>query len=395
MEYRRFGSTELKMPVMTLGCMRFQAAWDRKKRVPRGCQENLERLVGHALKQGINHMETARGYGTSEKQLGRILPHLPRHEILLQTKVGPRKKRSEFRADVEDSMKTLGVDYLDLLALHGLNNEEILEQGLKRTGSIRELIKLKEEGVVRHIGFATHGPPESNLKAIQTGLFDYVNLWYSYIYQDNWHAIQEARSRDMGVFVISPNDKGGMLYTPPPKLRKLTRPLTPMQFNDLFSLSHRQIHTLSVGAARPSDLDQHVEAVDKAKAWRRKMKAAKKRMDDAMKRAVGATWAKRYREGLPSWDETPGQINIASILWLRNLTLAYDMLEYGKMRYNLLGNAGHWFPGNKANALEELDPKALRKSLRRSPLRDQVIDALREAHRILSGEEVHRLGGEH
>jgi len=375
--------------------MRYQASWDRSKPVPRASQENLENLLNHALELGINHIETARGYGTSEKQLGRILPKLPRTEIILQTKVGPRTKRAEFRADVEDSMKTLGVDFLDLLALHGLNNLEILRQGMKRTGSIMELVKLKEEGVVRTIGFATHGPPHSNIEAIRTGIFDYVNLLYSYIYQDNWKAILEARKQDMGVFIISPNDKGGMLYKPTSKFSNLTRPLTPMQFNDLFILSHRQVHTLSCGASKASDLEEHIEALAKSKAWHEKMKRIRERLDKTMNRAVGASWATRYAEGLPTWDKTPGDMNMHVILWLRNLVLAYDMLEYGKMRYNLLGNAGHWFPGKKADRLDDLDKDALRRCLKHSPFKDVIIDFLRDTHRILSGEEVHRLGGDH
>src|SRR6185295_18725850 len=70
-----------------------------------------------------------------------------------------------------------------------------------------------------------------------------------------------ADARDMGVFIISPNDKGGKLYDPPPKMVALCRPLSPMQFNDLYCLSRPEVHTLSCGAARPSDFDEHVDAL--------------------------------------------------------------------------------------------------------------------------------------
>src|SRR5437868_14690375 len=65
----------------------------------------------------------------------------------------------------------------------------------------------------------------------------------------------------MGVFIISPNDKGGKLYEPPQKLVELCAPLTPMQFNDLYCLARPQVHTLSCGAARPSDFDEHIAAL--------------------------------------------------------------------------------------------------------------------------------------
>ena len=66
----------------------------------------------------------------------------------------------------------------------------------------------------------------------------------------------------MGVFIISPNDKGGKLYAPPPKLTDLCAPLHPMQFNALYCLNRPQVHTLSCGAARPSDFDPHVAALE-------------------------------------------------------------------------------------------------------------------------------------
>jgi hypothetical protein len=81
-------------------------------------------------------------------------------------------------------------------------------------------------------------------------------------------------------------------------------------------------------------------------------------------------------------------MNIPVILWLRNLALAYDMVDYAKMRYNLLGNASHWFPGNKADRVRELD---LRHCLRQSPHADKIPALLEDAHRLLGGQEVQRL----
>jgi hypothetical protein len=77
-----------------------------------------------------------------------------------------------------------------------------------------------------------------------------------------------------------------------------------------------------------------------------------------------------------------------TILWLRNLAIAYDLVEYGKMRYNLLGNGGHWFPGQKADNLDQLD---LRECLVNSPYRDQIPQFLAEAESMLGGKEVQRL----
>ncbi len=263
MQYRRFGRTELQMPVFSCGGMRYQYKWQDlpQSEVPAANQRNLEATIRRGFELGINHIETARGYGTSEMQLGRILPQLPREKFIFQTKVSPKPDPLDFRRDFKQSLNFCQLDYVDLLGVHGINNEETFHNSMRPGGCLDEAKKLKAEGKVRHIGFSTHGSTEIITKAIETGEFDYVNLHWYYINQWNWSAIEAAQGQDMGVFIISPSDKGGQLYNPPPKLVELCQPLSPMVFNDLFCLSHPQVHTLSLGAAQPADFDEHLKVL--------------------------------------------------------------------------------------------------------------------------------------
>ena len=106
MIYRRFGRTELAMPVLSCGGMRYQQSWqgiEPSEIDPQG-QANLEATIHRALDAGINHIETARGYGSSEMQLGKILPGLPRDKMIVQTKVAPNESREEFEKGFELSM---------------------------------------------------------------------------------------------------------------------------------------------------------------------------------------------------------------------------------------------------------------------------------------------------
>jgi len=105
MRYRRFGRTELRMPVFSCGGMRYQFKWQdvAPAEIPKESQQNLESTIHRAIELGINHIETARGYGTSEMQLGNILPTLPRQKIMVQTKVGPKKTAAEFLRTFEKS----------------------------------------------------------------------------------------------------------------------------------------------------------------------------------------------------------------------------------------------------------------------------------------------------
>ncbi len=390
MQYRRFGRTELQMPVFSCGGMRYQHKWQDvpASQIPEANQRNLEATILRSLELGINHIETARAYGTSEMQLGKILPQIPRDQLIVQTKVGPNKNPREFRHRFNQSLKFLGLEYVDLLGIHGINNQETFDDTLRSGGCLDVARQLQSEGKVRFVGFSTHGSREIITKAINTGEFDYVNLHWYYINQVNWSAIEAATKQDMGVFIISPSDKGGKLYDPPPKLVKLCQPLSPMVFNDLFCLSHPQVHTLSLGAARPSDFDEHLKVLPLLEKAESILPAILHQLEQGAIAVLGEEWYRTWQIGLPTYEETPGNINIPVILWLRNLALAYDMLEYSKARYNLLENGGHWFPGATAKNVAKFN---LKSCLQNSPHSDKIPQILQESDHLLGAEAVKRL----
>jgi len=379
---RRFGRTGLDMPVFSCGGMRYQHSWKdiEPSEVPADGQANLEGTILRSLELGITHIETARGYGSSEMQLGRILPKLPRAEIIVQTKVSPQATGDEFLRTFEKSLGLLGLDHVDLLSIHGINNRALLDQTLLPDGSLAAARRIQERGLARFIGFSTHGPCGVIEETIRTGEFDYVNLHWYWVNRSNGRAIGAANELDLGVFIISPSDKGGKLYEPPEKLRRLCEPLSPMQFNDLFCLAHPGIHTLSIGAARPSDFDDHVRALEWADRAQELVPQINARLLAEMESALGADWVARWEEGLPEWDEIPGGVNVWEILRLWNLARSLDLVEFGKMRYNLLGNAEHWFPGENVT---KADPREVAAALAKSPFQSRIAGILEEAHALL------------
>ncbi len=390
MHYRRFGRTELPMPVFSCGGMRYQHKWQDlpADQIPEENQKNLEATIRRALDCGINHIETARGYGTSEMQLGFVLPKLPREKLIIQTKVSPKPDAREFRQKFEQSLSLLQLDYVDLFSLHGINTLELIDISTRPGGCLDVARQLQAEGKVRFIGFSTHGPTDVIVKAIETNQFDYLNLHWYYINQINWPAIVAAQRHDMGVFIISPSDKGGKLYDPPQKLVKLCSPLSPMVFNDLFCLSHPEVHTLSLGAARPSDFDEHLKAVELLDRYDEVLPPILERLEQEAIATLGQDWYETWNVGLPTPENTPDNVNIPVILKLWNLAIAYDMIEYGKMRYNLLGNGGHWFPGASLHKNNQVDWS---QCLANSPHAAKIPTVLAEADQMFGGQEVKRL----
>ena len=371
------------MPVFSCGGMRYQFKWQdvEPQEVPVAGQANLEATIRRAVELGINHIETARGYGSSEMQLGWVLPKLRRDKIIVQTKVAPHASAREFLATFEKSMKYLRLDYVDLLSLHGINNRELLNWSVRKGGCVAAARQLQREGRIRHLGFSTHATEDIVLAAVESGEFDYVNLHWYFVNDLNWPAVAAAARRDMGVFIISPNDKGGKLYSPPARLRELCAPLSPMQFNALYCLSRPEVHTLSCGAARAEDFDEHVAGLEFYDRIPEVIAPIEQRLREEIERKVGRDWVERWEEGLPDYLAVPGQIHLKEILRLWTYVNGLDLVEWGKMRYNLMSQGDHWFPGETAGKVDEVDLGA---ALKGSPFRDRIPGMLREAHEWLS-----------
>jgi uncharacterized protein len=384
-QYRRFGRTNLALPIFSQGGMRFQESWTRGVETGTESQRNLEATLDRALDLGITHIETARGYGTSEAQLGPALARHRRNRFVLQTKVRPSPTPKEFEAQLTESLASLKVDHLDLFAIHGVNDQASLDWSLAEGGALDVAERWRKQGRIRSIGFSTHAAQPLILRMIETGRFDYVNLHYYYLYQDNLRVIEAARRHDMGVFIISPSDKGGRLYRPSAKLRALCEPLSPMVFNDLWCLSNPDIHTLSLGAARPSDFDEHLKVLPLLADPQTALAPIVDRLQKAYREALGDDFARRWSQGLPEWNTLPGKINVKRILWLRNLAVAFDLVDFAQERYMSMSPDDIWVPGARA---AEFDDGEMTAALPESPFGREIPRVLREAHKLLFNPKV-------
>ena len=375
MRQRRFGKTNLNLSVFSLGTMRLAS--------PQASRQTIARAV--AL--GINHLETAKGYGQSEAYLGQALRDLaiPREQIYLTTKLSPTTDKEKIKLEIDESLARLQVDYIDCLAIHGINTWEHLEWAIKPNGCLAAIQTAIKQGKIRHLGFSTHGSLDLILAAIETDLFEFVNLHYYYFFQRNAKAIALAAAKDMGIFIISPADKGGKLYTPPQKLAELCSPFTALELNYRFLLSDRRITTLSVGAATPEELVTPLQVADGDYSLTKEEKAVFSKLERELETTLATDLCRQCYQCLPC----PETINIPEILRLRNLTTAYDMQDYGQYRYRMLENAGHWFPGKKGNNCTDCGD-----CLPRCPEQLDIPRLLRDTHQQLKGKERRRLWSE-
>ena len=382
------------MPVLSLGGMRFQKSWNQLgfNEISEEEQNKVVNILDLAELYGLNHIETARHYGTSEVQLGSAFKNIDLKSKIIQTKIPPNEDINKFQDELKMSFQKLGIKKIDLLAIHGINTFEHLHQAIRSGGCVDALRKWQNDNLIGHIGFSTHGSLSLIQKAISSNKFDFVNLHWYFINQKNIEAIKLAKKFDLGVFIISPTDKGGHLHTPSDKICKLCAPLHPIVFNDLFCLSNDSVHTLSVGVAKETDFDYHLEAISLLHKSNDFVCSIENKLTQELIKVLGVDWYQNWDKNLPTWKNTPGEINIPVLLWLSNLLEAWDLESFTKARYQLLGNGGHWFPGNNANMLDlSVTENDLYKSLINHSNPKKVIEKLRYLKNIFGKEEQVRL----
>jgi aryl-alcohol dehydrogenase-like predicted oxidoreductase len=219
MERRRLGRTGLQVSVLGYGAGAVGGLFTK------GAAVDQERAMARAIEAGINYFDTAAIYGNgeSERNLGRALKAL-KADVVVGTKV---RLVAEHRKDVagaivrgmEDSLKRMGRDHVDLFQLHNplaaqdAGDKLAVEIALEQVAPAME--KLKASGKTRFIGFSGVGEPAALLRAVDSKLFDTVQVVYNALNPsaggpmpagtpglDYGRLLDKAMAADMGTIII-------------------------------------------------------------------------------------------------------------------------------------------------------------------------------------------------
>lgn len=179
MQYNQFGNTELQVSVLGFGAGEIGDFNIEDKKV--------EQVLNFALDNGINLIDTARGYYASEDRIGRFISHR-RKEFVLSTKVGygiqnePDWSYNSVSKGVDEALKTLRTDYIDIVHLHSCPLDVL------QTGEVIEaLLKAKEQGKIRCVAYS--GENEELNFAVKSGAFDSVQTSFNICEQNNLYTV--------------------------------------------------------------------------------------------------------------------------------------------------------------------------------------------------------------
>lgn len=161
MRYSEFGKTGWRVSSLGFGAMNLPS-------VP---FEQAKEALNYALDHGINYVDTAFNYRNSEEIIGASISHR-RSEFFLATKTRERSYEKA-KENINDSLKRLRTDHIDLLQIHYVNYTEEYQQIMGEDGAYRAALEAKQEGKVRFIGITGHRP-ELLARWIESGKFDQV-----------------------------------------------------------------------------------------------------------------------------------------------------------------------------------------------------------------------------
>ena len=319
MLYREYGKTGIKVSSLGFGCMRFPES-----------QEETTEMVRYAIDNGVNYFDTAFGYPGSEEKLGKALKDGYRDKIYISTK-NPLWEGADidsWKKRLEISLERLQTDHIDFYhIIHSMEWKQY-DEFLMKDNNLNEILKYKEQGVIRHVVFSCHDKPENVIKILDTGVFEGMLVQYNIINRDYEEPIAYAHEKGCGVIIMGPV-AGGILGVSgnkgfAGKLGGISTPALAIRF----VLSNPNVTVALSGMASLSMVKENIATTSKDP------KLSEEEMDKVLNAAKELkTLSDLYCTGCRYCMPCPKGIDIPSNFWAYNVSNVYGADDVAKNHY--------------------------------------------------------------
>lgn len=299
MKYTELGKTGLKPSVISFGGIPIQ----------RDTKENAVELIDVLEKAGVNYLDTAKAYGSSEEYIGNALRGR-REKFYLASKAMPRDYAG-MKRDIEDSLAKFQTDYIDLYQVHNCPVDDF-EKVFAEEGAYKALLEAREAGRIRHIGVTAHHVEDLELVLEKyTDKFETIMFPFNIVEDQGAELLGKLKAAGLGTIAMKPF-AGGNLEDPDLALRYIL---------------HSGIIDIAIpGMGNPKEAEECVAVMDNPAPLTEEEFAEVERI----RKELGTQFCRRCGYCLPC---SVG-INIPTALLYRNYVLRYHMKDWAQGRYD-------------------------------------------------------------
>ncbi len=301
MKYVTLGKTGLKVSVVGLGGIPIQ----------RTDVQEAKEVVKECIAQGVNYLDTARGYTVSEEFFGEALKDV-RKDWVIATKSMSRDYES-MKRDIEISLKNLQTDYIDLYQIHNIKTDADFETVFGANGAYRALLEAKEAGKILHIGATAHG-----LEAFERLITEYEDQIETMMFPFNivesqaLELMKQCTEKNIGFIAMKPV-AGGNIDNVPLGLK--------------YCLNNKDCTIVIPGMGNVKEVKQNcLETVFEELTESEKLEC------DVIRKELGTQFCRRCGYCAPC----PQGIDIPSNFLFANYLRKYGLGDWAKQRYGSL-----------------------------------------------------------
>ncbi len=298
-EYRVLGKTGLKISAVGFGGIPIQ----------RVDQAGAVALVDSLVEHGINFIDTAHLYTNSEELLGKALEGR-RDKFVLATKSMARTAET-MRAEIEESLRRLRTDYIDLYQIHNIPVGQI-EAACAPGGLLEALLEAKAKGKIGHIGLTAHSV-ETFRKALELDFVETIMFPYNIVETQGEELIAECQKRNIGFICMKPL-AGGAIENATLALR--------------FICQNPAVSVVIPGMATPREIEMNCAATND----KTPLTAEEREGIDAIRKELGTNFCRRCNYCAPC----AVGIGIPSVFLFAGYLERYGLEDWARDRYATL-----------------------------------------------------------